>query len=468
MPRRVQDIVPGDKRSIRNLPIERRARTARAEEADGETDVERDEAERPAPAKRSSERSREIPIRRIPITPPPVKRPRRPARSHAGMWTVLVLGIVVVVAGAGFAASTYFSRATFTIIPKAVPVTANATYVAQAAPASTPLTYELVTVHGSVSATVPATEGQKVSASAKGTITVYNAYSTETQRLVAGTRFASTDGKVYRTTSSLVIPGYTKSGGAIKPGAVTATVVASEPGESYNIPLTASAESFTIVAYKGTPRYSTMYGKQASSISGGFVGTKKIVPSSVTASTTDRLKSELTAKLLAEAQESVPEGYILYNNAFVPDFSEPTIGGTDPAAAEFSLQGSLTGIILNRDQLARRLAGEQSAGSFGSYGFIPTGLNNLAVSIANTKDFSPAKKNTLLLRIEGDIELVGAIPTDEIKRSVAGASLGDTERLLKPYDDVIASGSGELVPPWAKIPTDLNRISVVVDEPSRE
>ena len=43
---------------------------------------------------------------------------------------------------------------------------------------------------------------------------------------------------------------------------------------------------FSIVAYKGTPRYTTMYARIAGDITGGFVGKKKTVNPGTLASTT--------------------------------------------------------------------------------------------------------------------------------------------------------------------------------------
>jgi hypothetical protein len=44
--------------------------------------------------------------------------------------------------------------------------------------------------------------------------------------------------------------------------------------------------------------------------------------------------------------------------------------------------------------------------------------------------------------------------------------LADTQAILKPYyGSVIESGSGELVPSWSKVPSDLSRITVNVEKP---
>ena len=70
----------------------------------------------------------------------------------------------------------------------------------------------------------------------------------------------------------------------------------------------------------------------------------------------------------------------------------------------------------------------------------------------------------LVLRAKGDIKLVGTVPVDDITKKLEGISLAKTQDVFKSYSAVIASGSGELVPPWAKIPNNPKRISITVKE----
>jgi len=457
MPRRVQDIVPNTHRSIREIPVERRSAPSRVPAPKRRPNEEVGEIEELDADKKSPVR-----IRRILVDPPtPSRRP--PSKSLR--LILATLGIIILVTGAGFVASEYFSRATFTIVPKTVPVTVDGTYVIPYAPAgasSTSLTYELITMEDTVSTVVPASGSQNVSTKAQGRMTIYNNYGTSPQQLVAGTRLANSSGKIYRLTSSISVPGRSSNG---NPGSLTVTVVADQPGQTYNVTQSQVTDNFKIVAYKGTPRYDGFYAKLASDISGGFEGIRKTVSESTKASTTASLKISLTESLLERTKEAVPEGFVMYDSAFIMEFSDTTIGGEDESTAQMTLSGSINAVILRREALASRLAGNSAVSGFGKFAYVAPGMNELNFTITNLKDFSPERKNSIVARIKGDFKVEGDIPADEIKLKLAGVPLAQTQEILREYAPVIASGSGELIPPWAKVPDDPKRIFIEVERP---
>jgi hypothetical protein len=398
-----------------------------------------------------------------PPPPPPVHH-RHTKKSGSLRWLMLTLGIILIVGAIGFVASTYFSRATFTIVPKTVPVAVNGTFVAQhasSAQAGEGLTYETITLRSTATTTVVATDGPSVSTKAQGKVTIYNTYSESSQQLIAGTRIANSSGKVYRLTGSVVVPGY----GANKaPGSIVATVVADQPGQLYNLSKTDNVDDFKFLGYQGTPRYDYFYARLASDISGGYEGKKKTVADATLASSTATLKALLTASLTTQAEQAIQEGYIMYDSMHTIEFTEPRLGGDDPSKAELYITGVFTGIIFKKDKLASRLAGSQATKSFGSFTYDTPGMEELQFSIANVKDFSPERKTSLLVRGTGNFKIRGTIPVDEIKKKLAGVPLAYTQQILQDYAPIIQSASGELVPPWAKVPTDPGRISVLLKD----
>ena len=70
---------------------------------------------------------------------------------------------------------------------------------------------------------------------ASGKIIVFNNYSTNSQRLIARTRFETLEGKIYRIRDAVVVPGISDKDGRKTPGSIEVTVFADEPGEEYNI-----------------------------------------------------------------------------------------------------------------------------------------------------------------------------------------------------------------------------------------
>ncbi len=469
MPRRVQDIVPNTHRSIRDIPLERepevRAPIQPPKKKAGRVSVRKIDIDTKAePVEESVEsvpesRSRTSIASKMPLTPS--RAPRRPGMRK---WILALMGIVIVVAIAGYLASVYFAKATFTIVPKSVPFSVNSTYISQSAPGKGVLTYELAIIKGDSTISVPATDGPKISSTAKGKITVYNGYSTQSQRLIAGTRFADDTGRIYRLSSSIVIPGYTGTAPTINPGTVSASVVADQPGDSYNISKADTISDFKIVAYKGTPKYDAIYGRVAADITGGFVGTKKTVDPTALASSTDDLKARITASLLTKLKGTIPNGYVMYPSAYVATFGTPMVGGTDAKSATVALKGTVYGILFKRDELVSKIAGDQAVATFDNFSYETPGLESLDFSIANAKDFSPEKKNTLIIKLKGEGVLVGTVPVDELKTKLMGLSLADTAGVLRTFKPVIdiEKSSGAITPPWSKVPSDTSRITVEV------
>ncbi|MBU6426800.1 hypothetical protein KGQ27_00995 [Patescibacteria group bacterium] len=467
MPRRVEDILPNDKRSIRNIPI-----GSKSAHAGSEGLVNKNIATEPArkPLKNESF-GREVPIKRVmPLSPPPytarADRPKR--RKGKGLKILLVfIGAIIVVGFGGYAVSAFFSRAIFTVMPREIPISVDGTYIFNSTAKSGTLSYNVIKESDSVSANVPASDGSTVETKAKGVMTVYNAYSLSARRLIAGTRFDSGNGKIYRLTGSIMIPGYAKSpSGQIIPGHIDAPIIADQAGDDYNITGTDSVGDFKIVAYKGTDKYDTIYGRIAGTVTGGFAGQKKTVAKDILASTTAALEAQLTARLQAKISGEISSNFVIYGNGYLISFSEPAIAGGQSDSATVTISGTAYGIELKKDELVARLANGTNLDSFKGMPYDTPGLDQLSFSISNAKDFSPAKGNPLVAELKGTMKVVGRIPVDELKAKFAGLSLSGTNAVMRQYSPVIdlAKSSGQVVPPWAKVPTNFDKISIIVEK----
>jgi hypothetical protein len=139
----------------------------------------------------------------------------------------------------------------------------------------------------------------QTSAKAKGIITVSNGYSAETQTLVATTRFETDDGKIFRTTKTIVVPGAKIQGSNMTPGSIDVEVIADQPGSSYNIGPTL----FTIPGFKGSPKYDGFNGKSSAPLAGGSDGkTKMVIQSDL-----DNAKNVMTQKFKDELDQSLKD-----------------------------------------------------------------------------------------------------------------------------------------------------------------
>lgn len=128
---------------------------------------------------------------------------------------------------------------------------------------------EIFSQRKNITLTFPATGKQQVERKAKGKIVVYNAYSSEPQTLVAGTRFSTPDGKIFRLDSRLVVPGAKVSEGKIAASSIEGALTADKTGEQYNV---GTISRLSIPGFSGTPKYQGFYGAVNEPLTGGFVG----------------------------------------------------------------------------------------------------------------------------------------------------------------------------------------------------
>ena len=442
MPRRVQDIIPSNRRSIRDIPVDR------------VVDI---------PKKINKKQEQEVILDK-----PEPKKKRKNSRSLS--WFLGILGIVVVIAGIAFGISGHFATATFNLVAKVLPVSINGTYIIPSTSSTSSGTfgYEVVSLSGTASTTVAANQGSFTQTKAQGSITLYNSFSSQSQKIVAGTRLANNSGLVYRLTSSVIVPGYITSGVTAIPGSINGSIIADQAGNQYNISGSDSISDFKIIAYKGTAKYSGFYGRLNGDVSGGFSGTQTVVVPTLLASTTATLQSKLTSDLLNKIKVSIPVGSVMYPNIYSTSFTNPVVSTIDSKTAKVSVTSTLYGIILNKNNLAKFLAGASSTNMFGALGYTEPNIESLSFSFANQKDFSVLKKTNLITRVNGSFNLVGVIPTNALKQSFAGISIGSTGDILKKYAAVIdiLHSSAEINPPWVStVPTDQNRITINIKTP---
>jgi len=137
---------------------------------------------------------------------------------------------------------------------------------------------------------------------ARGTLTIYNEYSSSPQTLMATTRFESPNGKIFRIEKSIVVPGAEIEEGKIIASTVKVEVVADQPGADYNIDPT----NFVIPGFKGTAKYAGFYAESKSSMTGGYTGKVKVVSAEDLEKAEEILTEELKNEVNQTLQEQIP------------------------------------------------------------------------------------------------------------------------------------------------------------------
>jgi hypothetical protein len=389
----------------------------------------REELKESAPAPRRASSSTGYSSAKTPLLKKPV------------FWVVLVLFVSVTF----FFVATSFGTVTLAIAPRTVAVTVDDTYSGLNKDATSAVHFEVMKVSDTESVDIPSTGISKVSKSASGTLIVYNNYDSQPQKLVAGTRFATSDGKIYKADTAITVPGQTVSGGTKKAGSVEVRVTAAAPGESYNIGLS----DFTIPGFQGSPRYTGFYARSKTPMTGGLVGNQPVAKDSDITAAKNKLATDLKESLLERAKKELAEGYLFYEGS---DFfnvvysQQASASSTNSNSLTLSAQGSLYGIILNRVSLAKAIASKKITDYAGEEVDI-SDPNNLNLTILAKDGVNPETATALSLQLTGSAHIIWLVNEAQLAKDLAGISKNDYVNVLKKYPS-IDHAEATFSPPW--------------------
>jgi hypothetical protein len=188
---------------------------------------------------------------------------------------------------------------------------------------------ETVTVTGETSGSSSG-NGSKAS----GKILIYNEYGSDAQQLVATTRFQSEDGKIFRLSKGVTVPGVTDRNGQREPGVVEADVVADGSGSEYNI----GSANFSIPGFSGSAKAGKIYAKSKSSMSGGSsVGQSGAT--SVSTADLEKAKGDAMETFRHSFSDSLSRD-LARNERFIPETFDIAVVGSPSAPGAGSVASS--------------------------------------------------------------------------------------------------------------------------------
>lgn len=106
-----------------------------------------------------------------------------------------------------------FSSIAVEITPRQEFIDVDAVFSASVEPQKDELPLEVMQLKRQEEGIAPSTGIKQVSKRAGGQIVIYNAFTSQPQSLVSGTRLQTPDGKIYHLDKSIVIPGAKIEGG---------------------------------------------------------------------------------------------------------------------------------------------------------------------------------------------------------------------------------------------------------------
>jgi len=416
----MRDMSPRTDRSIRNIPVA--AAKRRATRLEPEAYEEEEE----------------------------VAQTRRPKRRRGGSRLFIVSAVIVaVICGAGgLLLSTLFSGASVVVHPRSAAITAPVTISAQPNAPAGVLPYQTMTLTSNGTTSIAAAGSQKVSRQASGVMTITNNFGTESQRLIANTRFEAPDGKIYRIHESVVVPGMTGS----TPGTATITVYADSPGEAYN----RGATHFTVPGFKSDPRYTKFYA-DAASISGGFVGNEPAVAANDLAAAKTAMQQKLEESVRSSFAAQVPEGFLPVENSFQFSFSD--MRQIPDGANKATLSQSVTAVaaVVRASDLAAATAVQAAEGYAGeAVAFKDVSAVHVVMSPSSK---GPVGKMDIV--VQAPTTVVWQYDKGALKTALIGKKKDTFEAIITSFRPALVGAELTLRPFWqSNLPSNPDKITI--------
>jgi hypothetical protein len=371
-------------------------------------------------------------------------------------WTIAAL---VVLVAALYGITVTFGSAKIDITFKKTPFGYNGAFTADKAASQINASQNVIpaqvfSVPKNITQQFPASGEQNVSLKAQGTITIYNAYSSSQQSLVATTRFVTPSGAIFRLVNSVIVPGAAVTNGQIVPSSITAPVVADQAGPAYNV---SSTPKLTIPGFEGTPKYTAFYGALTSGTSGGFVGEKAVPTASDIATAKQKVTDTLTSDLQNSLTGSYTNNFKILPGATAIQITKMAVNTSTDATGKFSVFGEGTLSAIGFDETAFKgfllsLAQPTEASST---------FSDLTITYATaTPDFTNGKLS-FSVGVQGSLEPI--FSADNFSGTIAGEKIGDAKTAISSLSQ-LQEGTISVWPAWLwQIPANTKKIQVTVD-----
>ena len=454
----LQDVIPpNQKRSIRDIPI-----------PDGKKAKQEEEPESRRVPRASSELMSDIKIsrntesRQAPPQPPTnedfddFEFEQRPKKKPIK----LILVILVILAIAGFFILNN-PKAEVLVYPKTENIFLQEGYAISDETLNYvegTLGYSMLKIQKDVNINVEAKGEEEVSEKASGTIKIFNEYSTKPQKLVQRTRFESNKDLVYRIAESVSVPGYTENEGEIIPGEIEVEVFADEVGDKYNIGKT----EFTIPGFEDLPQFDTMYAGSVTDMTGGFVGTKKVVSDEDKEEGLETLK-QLGADQIVEEINNLSDEFIIVVNEEDIEYSRLTENDVNDGV-QLSITASIDAYVFDKKDLAAFLIEKEISGAPEGDAIV---TNDQEISFRVVTELEdPEDEDSKLVQkldIEGDVAIEWLIDPNELASVLEKKKKGEIMSLISEKKEIIKA-EFRISPIWRNSFPKASKIEILIQK----
>lgn len=288
---------------------------------------------------------------------------------------------------------------------------------------------------------------------AKGTMRVYNGYSTSPRTLIPS-RFVSAEGKLFWSVKKIVIPGGRYEKGKLIPGEIDVEVIAAEAGEDYNI----DPSTFALPALAGSPLYTAIYGRSFSAMTGGFKGK---VPQ-VGEEDLEKAENALTEKLKKESREflkaTLPEGFILLDETITQEVIESSSSQeplVEAESFEFQLKIKSEGLGFRKSDLENFIKSLIALAVSED-----KKLQEESLEINHSLESIDLESGKAVLNLETKAKIYSDVNLTELKKALSGRSLKESKIFLENLPE-LSKIEIKYWPFWRrKAPEDIEKLEI--------
>ena len=383
----------------------------------------------------------------IPVTPAVEKRRRLSPKI------IYITAGALAVAGVSFGILEFFMEVRVSVAPRQEFVDISDS-VAASASSSGAVSLEEVSVEETIELESPIETSKNSTQKASGKVVIYNAYSTQSQTLVASTRLEAPNGKIYRIPEIITVPGAKTENGRISPSSIEVTVFADKSGPEYNLGLS----DFTIPGFKGSAKYEKFYGRSKTEITGGFSGSSKVVLQGDIDALLKRAEDSFRNILKEKIERDLPQGIFLPKEAVeikvTLEVANPPVNSPAEKVSA-KIKGVARAMAFKRSELVSALAEKHLSLEEGESIDLKN-LENLNFEVL-TKSF---ENKTMTLSVKGRANFVWLFDEELLKRNLSGASRSTRQGVFKNYSS-IERAEIIFVPSWWRVfPNNTGRIKI--------
>ncbi len=314
--------------------------------------------------------------------------------------------------------------------------------------------YDVVEITKSDKKTIAKSETKILSTKASGKIVIYNNYSEASQKLIKNTRFESVEGKIFRISDTIVVPGKVGS----TPGSITATVYADSIGADYNI----AAGKFTVPGFKGTARYSGFYAESKAVMAGGASGEVANYGEEDIADADAAMRESLQTAINTELANIKKDGYLSIQSSIRYDSvnnKQDLLSGKSNVYTE-----SVTGqILLVKTKALESLIAQKVLTPYKGEMVSVKDLNAIVFSFA--KDVKLSLNTSVNMFAEGSSKIVYMIDKNALQNMLTSKSSEEFNGIIQSnFKNEVDSATSSLSPFWVNsYPANKNKINIVED-----